>query len=75
MAPSFAFVVFAKCLISVFCTCSLAAFLNGGVVIRSTNLVTEGEVTIRAQAMGQSAARIAAKQHSIFHGQKKPEEP
>lgn len=57
------------------CACSLAAFLNGGVVIRSTNLMAEGAVTIRAQAMGQSAARVAAKQHSIFHGQKKPDEP
>ena len=55
--------------------CSLAAFLNGGVVIRSSNLAVEGEVQVRAQAMGHSAARIAAKQHSIFHGQKKSGEP
>lgn len=54
---------------------SLAAFLSGGVVIRSSNLAVEGDVTIRAQAMGQSAARVAARQHSIFHGQKKPGEP
>lgn len=54
---------------------SLAAFLNGGVVIRSSNLAVEGDVSIRAQAMGQSAARVAARQHSIFHGQKKPGEP
>lgn len=54
---------------------SLAAFLNGGVVIRSSNLAVQGDVSVRAQAMGHSAARIAAKQHSIFHGQKKPGEP
>lgn len=54
---------------------SLAAFLNGGVVIRSSNLAVQGEVQVRAQAMGHSAARIAAKQHSIFHGQKKAGEP
>ena len=54
--------------------CSLAAFLNGGVVIRSSNLAVEGDVAVRAQAMGQSAARVAARQHSIFHGQKKPGE-
>ncbi len=54
---------------------SLAAFLNGGVVIRSSNLAVEGNVSVRAQAMGHSASRIAAKQHSIFHGQKKPGEP
>ena len=57
------------------CMCSLAAFLNGGVVIRSSNLAVEGGVQVRAQAMGHSAARIAAKQHSIFHGQKKAGEP
>ena len=55
--------------------CSLAAFLNGGVVIRSSNLAMQGSVSVRAQAMGHSASRIAAKQHSIFHGQKKPGEP
>lgn len=54
--------------------CSLAAFLNGGVVVRSSNLAVEGDVAVRAQAMGQSAARVAARQHSIFHGQKKPGE-
>ncbi len=54
---------------------SLAAFLNGGVVIRSSNLAVQGDVSVRAQAMGHSASRIAAKQHSIFHGQKKPGEP
>jgi hypothetical protein len=54
---------------------SLAAFLNGGVVIRSSNLAVQGDVSVCAQAMGHSAARIAAKQHSIFHGQKKPGEP
>ena len=54
---------------------SLAAFLNGGVVVRSSNLAVEGEVAVRAQIMGQSAARVAARQHSIFHGQKKSGEP